>query len=90
VNSNNAALEALSSSRVYPNPFGNTLHLTFKEENGGNAVIELIGLNGNIVLRRNSTVRKGMNTIDLETSAVSSGVYFIKVNSKKTGYVMKP
>lgn len=88
-NSNNAALEAVSSSRVYPNPFRNNLHVTFHDEKGGNKIVELVGLNGNTVWRRNMSLKKGMNEINLETSSFSPGVYFIKVNNKRLGSVLK-
>ena len=90
MNNSNAALESVLSGRIYPNPFHDHLHLSFSDENGGDKTVELVGLNGNTVWRRNIALKKGKNEIDLETSAVAPGVYFIKIDNKRTGYVMKP
>lgn len=67
------SLQADGSLKVYPNPFHNFLRVS-----GEAAVIQLVGINGNI-LKEIENKNKGVTTI--ETSALATGVYYIRTGN---------
>jgi Zn-dependent metalloprotease len=84
-----AGLEEVSSTRVYPNPVINNMKLRFNDENGGTKQLELVDIKGRVVLRKTISLQKGLNEIDLQTSSVKPGNYFIRINNKKIVSVVK-
>jgi Zn-dependent metalloprotease len=89
-NSSTAALEGITSSaNVFPNPFGNRIQVSITDENGGSRLMELVDVKGSTVLRRSIIINKGNNVVDLETSAVKPGIYFVNINNKRIGSVVK-
>ncbi len=75
---------AVFSSRVYPNPVNNVLHVEAMEE-----IDELIISNvlGQTVV--NSRQQNGVRSVALDVSGLSSGVYFVKVNGVCTNRFVK-
>ena len=67
---------------VYPNPFVNTINLSFtttKEES--KVLIELFDINGRLInTLNNNTQASGEHSLQFDGSRLSSGVYVIKMN----------
>jgi hypothetical protein len=85
----NAGFEEVSSNRVFPNPVVNNMHLSFNDNIGGTKMIEVVDIKGTVVMRKSVSLKKGMNQLDLQTSSLKSGNYFIRINNKKIISIVK-
>ncbi len=65
---------------IYPNPVSNLI--TVKGDNIKVESIEILDLNGKLVLRKNMA-----QTIDI--SSIASGVYFVKINTENSTFAKK-
>lgn len=67
--------------QVYPNPAEAGVNLSVNAENAGDAQVVIADVNGKVLLNKTVKVMAGGNTISLEeeTAAFNSGVYFIQV-----------
>jgi hypothetical protein len=74
------AITGSSKIGVYPNPADDRLNVTVSAAAGEEIVIDLIDIQGQLVLRK-STVAEvdGQNTIDLNVQSLSQGTYLVKV-----------
>jgi Zn-dependent metalloprotease len=81
--------EEVSNTRVYPNPVINNMKLRFNDDNGGTKQLELVDIKGRVVLRKTISLQKGLNEIDLQSSSVKPGNYFIRINNKKIVSLVK-
>ena len=68
--------------RLYPNPATNQVTIAFE---GGKALVELVDLNGSIVMSQ--SVEGGETTLNL--SNVATGVYFVRLVSNNHTSVQK-
>lgn len=68
--------------KVYPNPVGSTANVQYNVSKGGEAMIKVTNLNGRIIKNTFANLEVGDNTIQVDLSGVSSGVYMVSVTSK--------
>jgi hypothetical protein len=71
----------ITRSTVYPNPAGNTVNINFTAQQSGKYVFEITGINGNILLRKETNALQGANHIALDLSSFFKGSYFINIIS---------
>jgi len=69
---------------VYPNPINNTLNISI--EKTGEFLLEIIDINGQ---KRISKIINGESISKLDLTALTSGIYVIKINNEKFNYVDK-
>lgn len=63
---------------VFPNPFSNDLNVNVKVETSGNYQFNFISTLGTVV-EQNRLLKKGFNSIHLDTKGLSSGFYILTV-----------
>lgn len=82
VNSENGNL--LANLVAFPNPSKGNTSLIFKNESNEDIMVEVINTLGEIVLKQNFSVSKGMNYLQLELP-LGTGIYlaFVKSNQKQ-------
>lgn len=66
---------------VFPNPSADYLMLNFFSEKPANTIIELINLEGKIIKHYDEGMTSGNHSVEINTSGISSGIYFLKVKS---------
>lgn len=70
---------------LYPNPANNEVNVEISTIEGGKYDIQILSADGKIVFQKNQPINN-IQTIKISTSELSSGVYFVKVNSSKTSH----
>ncbi len=83
--------EGLNTARinqVTPNPFQNSLMVNYNIIDNANVSIEILDAQGRILSITNEVAQKGENTVTINTSELTKGIYFItvKCNEVNTGY----
>lgn len=66
---------SLKSFGVYPNPTSGITRMMLQSEVPGNANIQIMDLNGKIILQNAQWLNSGLNPVDLDLSTVPSGIY---------------
>ncbi len=84
-------LQNLGNSNIssYPNPVSNQLNLAIETENSGTANVLITDLSGKVLVNKVYTVTGGANTVRVNTSALASGNYIIKVQLDENVMVQK-
>ncbi len=84
-------LQNLGNNNIssYPNPVANQLNLAIEAENSGSANVLVTDLSGKVLLNKVYSVAGGANTVRVNTSALASGNYIIKVQLDETVMVQK-
>ncbi len=67
---------------VYPNPVGSTAHIKYDVRLAGEAMIQVISLNGGIIKTTFGALQVGENKLNVDLSGVSKGIYMISVTSE--------
>lgn len=76
---------SFSVSQNSPNPFSNRTSIEFNSSSEGEYLFSLVNLLGEVQDHRIINANYGINRIDVDASALSSGIYFYNVsNSKET------
>lgn len=70
----------LADVKVYPNPAGNKVTLEFTDVLAPTSTLEVIGVNGQVVVSMNTTEANG-NLISVDISNLADGVYFCRVTA---------
>ena len=75
---------------IYPNPATNTAIIEFEQKTSGNTRIELLNIQG-ILLKTiiNKFLESGRQIIEINTSDIPSGYYYIIVQNEKEQYVFQ-
>ncbi len=86
-----ATEESTENIIVYPNPvIDNSLTINFISDLKQSIQILLTDMNGRLLLKKNTQVIVGENEIKIDDlQQLSSGVYFLKINSDKINYNKK-
>lgn len=71
---------------LYPNPAKEETTVKFFSTATENTTIKLIDVTGKTILLQHHDVKQGENNITINTSMLSSGVYYIKLSASKTEY----
>lgn len=69
---------------LYPNPTSDATTLLFNATAGGQTTIVIYNLLGEIVWSQNTTIVQGENRINLDLSGMSTGNYFVKINTSNS------
>jgi sugar lactone lactonase YvrE len=74
---------------IYPNPVNNTLNIQFSASyTSGKNTFEIVDITGRTITSFDRTVNSG-NIIPVDVSALSGGMYFIKVSNNTSSQVLK-
>ena len=69
----------ISSVKVVPNPVADVLRLQISTEKAANYTVQIADLNGRIVATENTTLTTGDNTLTLDASQLTTGVYMVRL-----------
>lgn len=74
-------LNKLFGVNLYPNPVSNTLNINVNSDTQNNVRIDVINYTGQTILSNVNNVSQGNNTISLDVSSLTQGVYFAKIST---------
>ena len=83
VNNYIATDQRLTIQKVYPNPANALITLEIEANTEGVAQVEIMDVIGRQVLNQTATLTEGMNSINLDISQLSKGVFIIKMTDSK-------
>jgi hypothetical protein len=69
-------------TRIYPQPAYDKLNIQYHSFHEGFGTIMLTGIDGKIIMQKNYNLRKGTQTITLNTLPPGSGIYLITIINK--------
>jgi Zn-dependent metalloprotease len=75
------SIEALENIELYPNPTKGMFSLAYNSINNQQVVIEIYDMLGRNILVENKSITKGLNTINIDITNQTNGIYFVKVTS---------
>ena len=73
--------EVISNPTVYPNPITNNGVLEFNTNSTDVTVITIYDVSGRIIMNNKHTTNKGVNKVQLATSELTNGMYFINIQN---------
>ena len=73
--------DQISTFEVYPNPNNGVFNISFESPLKQNVTIEVFNMLGNVIYTK--TLSKNIGNFNVELSDISSGVYFIKLDSNE-------
>lgn len=73
------ALNSTSNSVIYPNPASNNATLGIDLKNNSNVDITVLNAIGQLVKTANAQGQVGQNTINIDLSGLSTGIYMVNV-----------
>jgi len=83
---NAVADAAISEFSVYPNPNNGIFNIRFNTAEEGAASVTMFDLEGKEIVNRQETAIEGSNSIDVDLSGITAGIYLLKV--QKGGSVL--
>ncbi len=87
---NIAEITDFSLFEVYPNPCNSELNLSLNAYDNTSVDIEIINIKGEVFYYKNVLLNKiGINELKINTDNISSGIYFLKINSENNYIVQK-
>lgn len=66
-------------AKLYPNPARDAVKISLQVSEAGDALLEVINLNGQTVIARSASLEAGMQSIDLQVGDLANGVYTVKI-----------
>jgi hypothetical protein len=66
-------------AKLYPNPARDAVKVSLQVSEAGEALVEVINLNGQTVIAQTASVEAGMQSIDLNVADLANGVYTVKI-----------
>lgn len=83
-------VEASTILSVYPNPVGEIMTLSFRQEKAGVVTVDIYSITGRkLMTPYRSQVPAGMQEVRLNTAELATGVYLMSVNGEYTRFVKK-
>ena len=79
----------MTSARVYPNPTNGTLYIEVNASQSANAVMSVFNIMGQKVAEQSASISTGLNTTSINTSELSTGIYFVNVKANGFEKTMK-
>ena len=76
----NTAFDQEALIKVYPNPAADKINLEFESVSGNNS-IAVYNIEGKMMISEQKYLSEGMNTIELNTTDLPNGIYFISVEN---------
>ena len=86
---NHDAINPMTTTRVYPNPVVDQMTIEVNASQASEMSISVYNLMGQKVMDKNVSINTGINTPTLNTSSLSSGVYFVTVKANGFENTMK-
>lgn len=77
------------SLSVFPNPFTDRVELSLFAEQDGDAAVQLVDVEGRILVDRNQKVQRGVNSMVLNLGPLSNGVYILWVELNGTSVTQR-
>jgi hypothetical protein len=74
---------------IYPNPAYGKSYLAVRTKKAGNTILTITDITGRTLYSRTQSVHLGKNTIELETSNLTSGSYFVNFATEEANVVLK-
>ena len=68
-----------AQAKLYPNPARDAVKVSLQVSEAGEALVEVINLNGQTVIAQTASVEAGMQSIDLNVADLANGVYTVKI-----------
>lgn len=68
-----------AQAKLYPNPTRDAVKVSLQVSEAGEALVEVINLNGQTVIAQTASVEAGMQSIDLNVADLANGVYTVKI-----------
>ena len=68
-----------AQAKLYPNPARDAVKVSLQVSEAGEALVEVISLNGQTVIAQTTSVEAGMQSIDLHVADLANGVYTVKI-----------
>ena len=68
-----------AQAKLYPNPARDAVKVSLQVSEAGEALVEVINLNGQLVIAQTASVEAGMQSIDLNVADLANGVYTVKI-----------
>ena len=68
-----------AQAKLYPNPARDAVKVSLQVSEAGEALVEVISLNGQTVIAQTTSVEAGMQSIDLNVADLANGVYTVKI-----------
>ena len=68
-----------AQAKLYPNPARDAVKVSLQVSEAGEALVEVINLNGQTVIAQTASVEAGMQSIDLHVADLANGVYTVKI-----------
>ena len=68
-----------AQAKLYPNPARDAVKVSLQVSEAGEALVEVISLNGQTVIAQTASVEAGMQSIDLQVGDLANGVYTVKI-----------
>ena len=85
----NNAINPMTTTRIYPNPVVDQMTIEVNASQASEMSISVFNLMGQKVMDKNVSINTGINTPTLNTSSLSSGVYFVTVKANGFENTMK-
>ncbi len=79
----------VNSFEVYPNPASNEVSLSITASNATSSHINITNTLGQVVVSKEISLNSGSNTIQLDTKALASGIYYVTYGSGKGSVTKK-
>jgi hypothetical protein len=86
---NHDAVNPVTTTRIYPNPVVDQMTIEVNAAQASEMSISVYNLMGQKVMDKNVSINTGINTPTLNTSSLSSGVYFVTVKANGFENTMK-
>jgi hypothetical protein len=86
---NHDAINPVTTTRIYPNPVVDQMTIEVNAAQASEMSISVYNLMGQKVMDKNVSINTGINTPTLNTSSLSSGVYFVTVKANGFENTMK-
>ena len=80
-NIKSASVAGKNGAQIYPNPTSGILNLSIKSNSAANINFDVINISGQIILNKSVGLIQGQNSIEINTSDFTVGVYTVRFNS---------
>lgn len=69
---------------IFKNPFNNSIKGSIYSASTTNGVMSIYDINGSLIINKEINLVQGINDIELNTSSLPQGMYYIKLTTNKT------
>lgn len=87
--SSNTKLDDNQKFSVYPNPSSNSFTIQFEASNSTDLTVEITNVSGQRIRSIQQSVLQGLNSILVDATELSSGIYYIKIMNAQLAKTVK-